>query len=77
MEIFVRDETGAVFQVTYSRGVDRSPAWSPDGRRIAFSSARRCTGASEIFVVDAASGGDPVRVTTNETTPSANPNVPR
>jgi Tol biopolymer transport system component len=76
-EIFVRDETGAVTQLTHSPGVDRFPTWSADGRRIAFASERRGTGASEIYVVDAVDGSELARVTTNETTPSPNPNIPR
>jgi Tol biopolymer transport system component len=76
-ELFVRDETGTVTQLTHSPGVDRFPAWSPDGRRIAFSTVRRGTGASEIYSVDASSGSDLTRVTTNDTTPSPNPNIPR
>ena len=42
------------------RGADTRPRWSPDGRRIAFLSAR--DGGSQVFVVDAA-GGEPRKVT--------------
>ena len=47
------DGTGARQLVT-SVGFDRDAAWSPDGRRLAFTSTR--TGNEEIFVLDVATG---------------------
>ena len=41
-------------------GTNLSPAWSPDGTKLAFSGSR--TGESEIYVVDS-SGGNPKRLT--------------
>jgi TolB protein len=48
------DGTGAV-RLTHNRGDDRSPSWSPDGRRIAFASDRNSPGAngSEIYSIGA------------------------
>jgi dipeptidyl aminopeptidase/acylaminoacyl peptidase len=65
--LFVVDAaTGVTHQLTDGDWDDTQPAWSPDGHRIAFVSARhhdRDHGhAEDIFVVDAA-GGDPVRLT--------------
>jgi dipeptidyl aminopeptidase/acylaminoacyl peptidase len=58
--------TGEARQLTDGHWDDTQPAWSPDGRRIAFVSARHPDRdhdrAEDIFVVDAA-GGEPVRLT--------------
>jgi dipeptidyl aminopeptidase/acylaminoacyl peptidase len=65
--LFVVDAvTGETRQLTNGDWDDTQPAWSPDGRRIAFVSARHHDRdhdrAEDIFVVDAA-GGEPVRLT--------------
>ena len=56
--LFVADaDSGAAVQLTDGDWDDTSPAWSPDGGRIAFlsgrSDARDVTAANEIYVVDA------------------------
>lgn len=57
-------------QLTSGSYDDENPAWSPDGRRIAFVSARGPhadrTGNSDIFVVDAIPGSSPRKLTTFE-----------
>jgi dipeptidyl aminopeptidase/acylaminoacyl peptidase len=65
--LFVVDAvTGETRQLTEGDWDDAQPAWSPDGRCIAFVSARHHDRdhdhAEDIFVVDAA-GGEPVRLT--------------
>lgn len=63
LEIFVMDlEDGRERQVTATSNNEWSwaPAWSPDGRSIAFSST--ASGGQEVYLV-AASGGTPTRVT--------------
>lgn len=53
---------GRAVQLTSNPAYDSAPFWSPDGKRIAFSSDR--DGSTDVFVVDAA-GGTPVRLTTH------------
>jgi WD40 repeat protein len=63
-ELFVLElESGAVTQLTDNRFIDTSPAWSPDGTRIAFNSDR--DGDSEIYVMDA-DGSDVLQLTFND-----------
>ena len=40
-------------RLTENRVDDKSPSWSPDGERIAFSSNREEEGSREIYVMDA------------------------
>ncbi len=57
---------GAARRLTSGRSVDSQPAWSPDGKRIAFAADRSPNAdlawRSDIYVVDVA-GGTPVRLT--------------
>jgi Tol biopolymer transport system component len=50
--IWVVDSTGRnLHPITNSESVDRSPSWSPDGRRIAFARANVYLGTGGIYVV--------------------------
>jgi TolB protein len=42
--------TGETRQITFGEGTNESPAWSPNGRHLAFSSTR--AGRLQIFTVD-------------------------
>lgn len=54
-------ELGRTVRFPSFGGTNMSPAWSPDGQTLAFSSSMR--GDPEIFLVDAASGANPKRLT--------------
>jgi dipeptidyl aminopeptidase/acylaminoacyl peptidase len=60
---------GTPRRLTAGNSVDHQPAWSPDGKRIGFSSDRGpdrdLTWRSDIYVVEAA-GGKPVRITAGD-----------
>jgi Tol biopolymer transport system component len=67
-EIYLMDaEGGNDRRLTRTEADDGSPAWSPDGRQIAFVSdrANREEHANEIYVMDAA-GDDVRRITRNQ-----------
>lgn len=53
---------GTASRLTTDAAYDTRPVWSPDGKKIAFSSIRM--GSQDIYVVDAA-GGQPSRITTH------------
>jgi TolB protein len=52
-----------VSRLTASRGGDRNPVWSPDGRRIACDTDR--SGNQDVYVVDAAGRAEPTMLTTS------------
>ena len=49
-------------RLTFTKGSESDVAWSPDGRRIAFTARREGDDASQIYVLDL-DGGEAVRVT--------------
>ncbi len=52
----VHDDGTALHALVQSPGTDLSPAWSPDGAKVAFESNRGDGGAYQVYVVDVASG---------------------
>ncbi|QYM77989.1 S9 family peptidase [Horticoccus luteus] len=50
-------------RITANKGGAGSPAWSPDGKRLAFAAKRDGDEAKQIYVLDLARGGEAVRVT--------------
>ena len=53
---------GEARQLTTNAAYDSHPVWSPDGKKIAFTSDRE--GSLDVYVIDA-NGGSPTRLTTN------------
>ena len=54
-----------VVQLTHGAGFRDQPAYSPDGQRLAFENDGRPGAPDGIFLMDSATGGNLVRVTTN------------
>lgn len=51
-DIYVLDaDGGGETRLTYDPGIDSSPAWSPDGQLIVFTSNRGAAGAHQLFVM--------------------------
>lgn len=61
--------TKAVTQLTRGDVDDREPAWSPDGQRIVFTSARHSdedrSDDTDLYVVEAHAGAEPTRLTSS------------
>lgn len=58
----VSSKGGMARRITSTPAYDSNPAWSPDGKKIAFSSDR--FGSKDVFIVSA-EGGNPLRLTTH------------
>ncbi|MGH9906997.1 MAG: S9 family peptidase, partial [Pyrinomonadaceae bacterium] len=54
-------------RLTFSKGSESGPAWSPDSRRLAFSAKREGDEVNQIYMIDVAAGGEAVRVTSLST----------
>ncbi len=54
-------------RLTGTRGGESGAAWSPDGRRLAFSARRDGDDATQIYMLDVAQGGEAQRVTSLST----------
>src|SRR5438552_765992 len=50
-------------RLTSTKAAENGPAWSPDGRKVAFSSRREDDEVSQIYVIDVGGGGEARRVT--------------
>jgi dipeptidyl aminopeptidase/acylaminoacyl peptidase len=57
------DGTARPRKITFTKGPESGVTWSADSRRIAFSTKREADEAPQIYVLDLASGGEAMRVT--------------
>ncbi len=57
------DGSGKPRQLTFTKGSEGDIAWSPDGKRIAFTARREGDEASQVYVLEIGAGGEARRVT--------------
>jgi len=50
-------------RLTFTKGGESGPAWSPDGRRLAFTARREGDEASQVYILDVEGGGEAQRLT--------------
>ena len=55
-EIYILENNGKLRRLTRHFNIDTSPTWSPDGKKIAFTSDRSGRGAPQIYIMDALLG---------------------
>lgn len=78
-EVYVMGAAGTnPVRLTTMPGEDGQPAWSPDGSKLAFAHASPTDSISDIFVMNAADGSNPVNLTPgtgafNDVTPAWSP----
>ncbi len=58
-------------RVTFTKGGESGPAWSPDSRKLAFTARREGDEAAQVYVLDVVAGGEAQRVTSLATGASA------
>lgn len=61
------DGSSKARRLTFSRATESGVAWSPDSRKIAFTSKREGDDASQVYVLDIAAGGESMRITSLST----------
>lgn len=66
------DGSAAPRRLTYTKAAESGVSWSPDSRKIAFSTRRDGDEAAQVYILDVAAGGEAVRVT-NLSTGAAGP----
>jgi dipeptidyl aminopeptidase/acylaminoacyl peptidase len=59
------DGTAPPRRLTSSKGGESAAAWSPDGRKVAFSAKREDDEVAQVYVIDVAGGGEARRITSS------------
>lgn len=57
------DGSAAARQITFTKSAESGAAWSPDSRRLAFSTKREGDEVAQIYILDLANGGEARRLT--------------
>ncbi len=57
------DGSAPARQLTYTRAAESNPVWSPDGKRIAFTTTREGDSAAQLYVMELTGGGEAQRYT--------------
>ncbi|MBL9214078.1 MAG: S9 family peptidase [Opitutaceae bacterium] len=65
------DGVTPVRQITFSKQAESGMSWSPDSRKLAFTTTREGDEVSQVYVLDLAAGGEAERVTSLSTGASA------
>jgi dipeptidyl aminopeptidase/acylaminoacyl peptidase len=61
------DGSSPARQLTHTKAAESTPAWSPDGRRIAFVARREGDEVAQIYVLDIGQPGEAIRITSIST----------
>ena len=65
--LMAADGSAAPRQITFTRGAESGPSWSPDSTRIVFSAKRDGDDEAQLYLLNVAAGGESERITSLST----------